>query len=440
MDPNAVPKKPRLVAPFAPLRHRDFAKVWSAGLISQTGDFLLLIGLPFFVYRLTGSVLATGTMFLAVVVPPIVVSSFAGVLVDRFSRKWTMVTTSVVLGVGLIPLLWVSSVGQLWIVYAVAVFEASVEPFFGPAEGALLPKLVGEGELVAANSLYGGSRQIARLIGSAAGGVVVGFWGLAGVAVGDSVSFFAAAGIVASLIEPGAPVARLVGKAREGVAQIVRRFQGEWVQGLQSSVRTPVARAMLVFTLLIGVGEGAVLTLLAPFILTELNGSAIDFGAFVGLQAVGGIAGALLGASVGRRRSPAWMLSRLAIVFALLDAVLFAYPVFVPVLWPALVLIVLVGLPATLMMAGYSTLLQTAVADGLRGRFLGAVSTASAAALVGGILLAGLLTGVIGIVPMLEVQVGAYLSGGALIAFLLDARRTTPASAAVPLEAGEPVG
>src|SRR5579859_2236471 len=108
---------------LATLRSRDFALVWLAGLISLTGDWLLMIGLPIYTYTLTGSALATSIMFMAAIVQQLVLSSVAGVFVDRWSRKRTMVATNLLLALGLLPLLLVHETGTLWIVYVVAVVE-----------------------------------------------------------------------------------------------------------------------------------------------------------------------------------------------------------------------------------------------------------------------------------------------------------------------------
>ena len=419
MASNAPTARRRWSEPFSILRNRGFARIWTAGLISQSGDYMLVVALPFFVYRLTGSVLATGLMFLAAVAPPILISSLAGVFVDRWSRKWTMVGTNVVLGVGLLPLLWVTSPDRLWIVYGVALFEASVEPFFAPAEGALLPQLVPESDLLRANSLYGSSRQLARLLGAAAGGLAVGLWGLGGVAILDALTFFGAALLIAPVVERFVPRTDSADAVRQSLRRLLQKFRDEWTQGLRESVRTRQARAVVILVLLIGVGEGVVAALFTPFIVGILHGSALEFGAVVSLQAVGGIAGALAAASYGVERPPAWLLSRFAVVFALLDAALFTYPLVWPSITPALVLIMAVGVPGAIAMAGFTTLMQTAVPDASRGRFLGAVGTSSSIALVGGILLASSLADRIGIIPMLGVQVAVYLVGGLLFPWLL---------------------
>ena len=68
------------------LRFRDFRLLWSAGLISMIGDWALRAGLPFEVYRLTGSTLATAAYFLAGLIPQVLFGSTAGVLEQTMIR------------------------------------------------------------------------------------------------------------------------------------------------------------------------------------------------------------------------------------------------------------------------------------------------------------------------------------------------------------------
>lgn len=163
---------------FTLLRQRNFALLWLGGLISQTGDWLIQIGLPVYVYLLTGSVLATSLMLIVAFVPNIVLGSVAGVFVDRWDRRWTMLIANLLLAVGLLPILLVHDRGSLWILYPALFFEAGVDQFVQPAQNALLPQLVSAEELVTANSLNSVSASVSRLAGAALGGILLAVLGL----------------------------------------------------------------------------------------------------------------------------------------------------------------------------------------------------------------------------------------------------------------------
>lgn len=126
---------------LAILRQRNFALLWFGSLVSLTGDWLLRIGLPVYIYVLTGSALQTGIMFIAGNIP-MLFSSFAGVLVDRWDRRRTMIICSLLQAVGLLALLFAQNQSSLWIIYAVQFFEACISQITLPAESALIPLLV----------------------------------------------------------------------------------------------------------------------------------------------------------------------------------------------------------------------------------------------------------------------------------------------------------
>src|SRR5690606_22876559 len=126
------------------LRERNFALLWFGGLISISGNWMLQIALPAYVFDLTNSTLATGTMFIAATIPRVLLGSMAGVFVDRWDRQRTMVIINLFQALVLLALLLVRSTEMLWIGYVVACTQSALSQFFGPAENALLPTLVGE--------------------------------------------------------------------------------------------------------------------------------------------------------------------------------------------------------------------------------------------------------------------------------------------------------
>src|SRR6266508_2997592 len=183
---------------LAVLRQRDYALLWFGGFISMLGDFVLFVGLPYEIFRLTGSTLATAGMVVAYLVPSILLGSVAGGFVDRWARRRLMVAVNLVQAAILLALLLVGDLGLSGL-YAVLVVESSVSQLFHPAQIALMPSLLsgGEGELITANALGGVGRHGARLIGPAVGGVIVAAGGLGAVAVVDSASVVISAGMLA---------------------------------------------------------------------------------------------------------------------------------------------------------------------------------------------------------------------------------------------------
>src|ERR671931_1751388 len=97
---------------LATLRQRNFALLWAGGLISRAGDFILFVGLPFYVYERTGSALATGGTFMAETLPSLLFGSTVGVFVDRWDRRRTMLISDVLRAAVLLALLSVQSSGR----------------------------------------------------------------------------------------------------------------------------------------------------------------------------------------------------------------------------------------------------------------------------------------------------------------------------------------
>jgi MFS family permease len=418
---------------IGPLRQRNFALLWIGGVISLTGDWLLNIGLPVFVYRLTGSTLATGAMVAAYLLPGLVLGSLAGVFVDRWDRQRTMVVANALLAIGLLPLLLVGSADRLWIVYVVALAESTIALFFRPAQNALLPRLVGEDQLAYANSLTGLGNNLARLVGPPLGGAVAVALGLWGIVLLDGASFVVA-GVLIAFIRTGRGPAEGSTTSRPPPASL--SWVAVWcdlLAGLELILRDRTLVVLFLMDLTSGIGEGVMGTLFVPFVVRVIRGGALEVGWFMGAQAVGGLLGSLLVARVGRVVVSRRVIGACGLAFGLIDLAIFNYPTFLPALWPGLVLIGVVGLPGAAYLVGWQTRLQAAAPDAYRGRVFGAIGTTVALAGVVGTLLAGGLGDVLGIVPVLNVQGFGYVTAGLLALTLLPRlSRPTGAMATAP--------
>jgi MFS family permease len=189
------------------LHQRNVVLLLGAGLVSTLGDFFLGIALPFYVYEQTGSVLAMGALAAAGALPRLLLGSVAGVFIDRWDRRRTMIAADLARAALLLMLLAVSGADRVWLVYAVAFCQAALSVFFEPARSALLPHAVPADDLPAANALSATSRTAARLVGPVLGGALVAVFGLPGVVVLDSVSFLVSALMVVLIAVPGSRAA-----------------------------------------------------------------------------------------------------------------------------------------------------------------------------------------------------------------------------------------
>ena len=407
---------------FRILQQRNYALLWFGGFVSQLGDFVLFVGLPYEIWRLTGNTLATAGMVFAFLIPNILLGSVAGVFVDRWDRRRLMVTVNLLQALVILPLLLVPQLG-LWIIYVVLLAESSISQLFRPAQVALMPNLLegGEEELLPANATLGVGHHLSRLIGPAIGGVVVAAGGLSSVTIVDSISFVASAGMLALI--NARPVRRRPSDTLEHEALSAwRRLVSEWRDGLRVVWHQPVLRAVLVFFSITAIGEGLTSALFVVWVVGPLHSDSTGWGLVLSTQAIGGLAGALVIARLGSRIRPVPLLIGSALAFGGIDLVLFTYPAVYPHLAPALVMLVIVGVPGAGLGAAATTLQQLQSDDRNRGRVVGAIGAVAGVGALIGATVAGVLGQVVPVIALLVVQGSGYLIAGTAVWLMLKGR------------------
>jgi MFS family permease len=412
------------------LRRRDFGLLWAGGLISETGDWLLLVGLPVWVLELTGSSLVTASVFLVGLLPSLLAGPFAGVLVDRWDRRRTLVTVSLAQAAFLLPLLAVQGRQQLWIVYLVIAVESMLAQLNDPARNALLPALVGERELVVANGLTGLNGNLARLVGSPLGGVLVELAGLPGLVLGDALSFLVGAALVALVRTRTAPAAgESTVAGGEAAAPAGTGLLREWLDGLAVTRRSRRLRWVLLVSALASVAQGIFTVLFVLFVTRVLRGDGADVGLLRGVQAIGGILGGLLVVGLSSRLTPGRLLGASLLAFGGTSLAIWNGPHLTTATPLYVGLFITAGVPAVAMLTGLTALIQTDTPDAYLGRvfatFLGTYNGLQAL----GMLLAGLLGDALGVVAVLNGQAAIYLVAGALALLALGRRQRGAAGA-----------
>ena len=428
----------------SPLLRRDFALVWTAGLVSDTGDWLLMIALPLFALSATGSALGASTVFLVELIPMLLVGRFLGVLVDRWDHRRTIVVVALLQGVLLLPLL-AASADRMGIVYAVAAVEAVLGAIINPARQAMIPQLVGADQLARGNALVAVSDNLARLVGSPLGGLSFALWGLPGVVIADAASYLVTAGLVALMrphplppeasqsaqsaqsARPALPGAEPDGDAAqqppEPPVAAERRILREWRDGLALIARSATLRTIALLAALGGIAQGLFLVLFLVYVIENLGAGDTGAGIIRGVQAIGGVLGGLVTGVLARRLGPRSLIGGGYLVFGMLSLLTWNLAPFTTALWVYAGLFIAMGIPGVTTATGEITLVQTAVPPRALGRVIAAITTLDGAAQAVGLLLGGLLADSGDIVPVLDVQASLYLVCGVI--GMLAFRRTS---------------
>ncbi|HTL45374.1 MAG TPA: MFS transporter [Vicinamibacterales bacterium] len=187
----------------APLSFRDvlrltvMRRVWYAQVVSLLGDFLALFAVISVVsFRLHGTPAQVTGVQIAYMLPFALISPVAGVFVDRWPVKPTLVSSDL-MRAALVCVLFVAT--SLWQIYLVLCALSCVSTFFGPAQSVTIRSHVPSHGLIAANALMQLAMMGVRIVGPAAAGVLV-------AAVGpdlcyslDVVSFLASASLIGSV-------------------------------------------------------------------------------------------------------------------------------------------------------------------------------------------------------------------------------------------------
>jgi MFS family permease len=141
-------------------------------LVSTLGDAVYSIALGFWVLAVTGSTALMGLLMAVSTLPGIIVSPFAGVLIDRANKKRLMIAMDVLRGIAVILLAGAAYGGyiQVWMVFAAGILLSACGAIFSPGVSSSVPELVPASRMTNANSVFSAVYTGANLIGSAAGG------------------------------------------------------------------------------------------------------------------------------------------------------------------------------------------------------------------------------------------------------------------------------
>jgi MFS family permease len=190
-------------------RYPAFGRLWVGRSISLFGDAFTLIALPWFVLHITGSGTATAGILLSLQLPAILTSMAIGSLVDRFQPRVVIMIDNGLrtLIIGLIPSLYWFSHLELWTLFLLTFLAGLLVPATEVGSRSVLPELVEDQDLDAANMLWSFSLNLSLVFGPAVAGLLVASFGGPSVLLIDAATFAVMALVALTLpnVERGRP-------------------------------------------------------------------------------------------------------------------------------------------------------------------------------------------------------------------------------------------
>ena len=188
-------------------RNRNYRLLWIAQIVSELGDWFYTLAVYNLLLDLTGSkAQAVALAVVLQVLPSTFAAPTAGVLNDRISRKRIMIGADLVRFFIVLGMLLVRTPSMVWLVYPLLLVETIGAAFFEPAHSSVIPNIVPENQVLAANALASITWSFCLAAGAALGGIAAVWLGRDAVFVVNAFSFLLSAWLIRrmSFAEPHA--------------------------------------------------------------------------------------------------------------------------------------------------------------------------------------------------------------------------------------------
>jgi MFS family permease len=394
------------------LRHRNYRLFFFGQGVSVIGTWLTRFATSWMAYRLTGSELILGLVAFFGQAPTSLITPFAGVLIDRWDRKRTIVVTQIaaMLQSAALAAFALTHTMTVYHLIALGAVQAVINAFDMPARQSFLGQMVTDrADLPNAIALNSSIVNSARLIGPVIAAVLVGLFGEGICFSIDAASYIAVIGSLLMMRVAKRPVVRRGEK----------RILAELTAGVRYVWNLPLIRAVLLLLAVSSVLGGAYSALLPVVASTTLHGGPHTLGILMGAAGCGALVGALYLASRATVLGLTTVIQRCAIgLGAGLISLELARTTVI-----AVPLMFVIGMTMMVQLAATNTLLQSLVDDKMLGRVISLYAVAFFGGAPLGALIEGSLATQIGAIHTFAIAGTLCLASGITFAIKLPALR-----------------
>jgi predicted MFS family arabinose efflux permease len=343
---------------FASLKYPNY-RLWFIGqLVSLIGTWTQTTAQGYLIYQLTKSPQYLGYVSFANGLPSWLFTLYAGAIADRMSRRTLMVITqsSMLILAFVLAILTFTNMIQWWHILILTFFLGISNAFDAPARQAFVLEMVERKDMTNAIALNSTMFTSALVLGPAFGGLVYAWVGPGWCFTINGISFIAV--IVALLLMRLKPFVPIMSDGN--TLSDVR-------DGLKYVKANPAVRLLITNLFMITVFGFGFVTLIPAWAVEVLGGDATTNGFLLAARGFGSLIGALTVAAMGRTkfRGRVWTVNSILLPMLM---ILFAYMHW---LIPSLLAMACVGFATMMMLNVSNAMVQTRIADEMRGRVMG---------------------------------------------------------------------
>ncbi len=350
------------------LFNKDFVLLWLGQIVSSMGNSFQYIALMWWIlnkFPAAQSGVIMGWMFAFNMIPVAALGPFAGVFVDRISRKAIVVLSDALRGILILWMAYLTYTNQLTVlwIYTISALMGTGAAFFRPSLQSTIPNIVPDKHLTRANSLYQTGMQFTQIIGPAIGGVLVGFFGTFFVFALNGTSF-----IISAFTEIFINFRQTFKKSEK-----VKSFFFDLKAGLKFVYAQKLIFWTMVIVSVINFAFAPIDILIAKQVKDIYNLGALELGYVVSAFAVGMMVGSALLSILPEFKKK----HNIIIISMLISGLFFAIMGLAPTLIFFLIIAFLIGFNISIADVLFMVVLQRIVPDEKRGRVFSVVTTAA---------------------------------------------------------------
>ena len=266
-----------------------FTLVWAGQIVSVLASSMTQFALTIWAYQETGSATALGAVNTAFLIPFLLLSPFAGVMVDRYNRKLMMMVSDLAAVTSTVGIFIINATGQLelWHLFIASALNGLGNTFQWPAYSAAISTMVPKEKYTRANGMMSLIESAPGVLAPILAGLLLPLIKLNGILIIDILTFFIAIGALIAVIIPKPPISSESQAAQGNIFQ-------EAIFGFRYIFERRSLLGLLLFFICLNLVIGLSASLFAPFILSRTGNDSAALGAVQSAAAIGAVIGGLL--------------------------------------------------------------------------------------------------------------------------------------------------